>query len=177
MYMPNDVFLPFVLDELKQHPDKTATINLRGRSMRPFLEHERDKALLALPKEAPRKGDAVLAEISPGHYVLHRIVSIDGDRLTLRGDGNLSDEHCTTADVRALAVGFLRKGRQQPDKCSDKRRGSGHRKYLCHHYGIRFFIMHFSGISVPPIEHIYILCCTHYSGIDQNSSRKAEHYY
>ena len=121
MYMPNDVFLPFVLDELKQHPDKTATINLRGRSMRPFLEHERDKALLALPKEAPRKGDAVLAEISPGHYVLHRIVSIDGDRLTLRGDGNLNDEHCTTADVRALAVGFLRKGRQQPDMTSGRK--------------------------------------------------------
>ena len=33
MYLPNDVFLPLVLDELRQNPGKTATINLRGRSI------------------------------------------------------------------------------------------------------------------------------------------------
>lgn len=115
MYFPNDVFLPFVLDELRQAPDKTAIINLRGNSMRPFLKNERDKALLALPKEPCRKGDAVLAEVSPKHFVLHRIVDIDGYNVTLRGDGNLSEEHCKLDDIRAKAVGFLRKGRTTPD--------------------------------------------------------------
>ena len=115
MYFPNDVFIPFVLEELKQVPDKTAVINLRGNSMRPFLKNERDKAVLVLPKGPCQKGDAVLAEVSPKHFVLHRIVDIDGDKITLRGDGNLGDEHCLTSDIRAKAVGFLRKGRTTPD--------------------------------------------------------------
>ena len=115
MYFPNEVFIPFVLEELKQVPDKTAVINLRGNSMRPFLKNERDKAVLALPKGPCLKGDAVLAEVSPKHFVLHRIVDIDGDKITLRGDGNLGDEHCLASDIRAKAVGFLRKGRTTPD--------------------------------------------------------------
>ena len=106
MYLPNDVFLPLVLDELKQHPDKTATINLRGRSMRPFLEDGRDKAILQLVSiDDIRKGDAVLAEIQPGHYVLHRIDTISSDgAVTLMGDGNLYGvERCKVTDIKAQA--------------------------------------------------------------------------
>jgi len=57
--MPNDVFLPFVIEQLKE--GHTATLPLRGRSMRPFLEDGRDKALLQLC-DHPQVGDAVLAE-------------------------------------------------------------------------------------------------------------------
>lgn len=115
MYMPNDAFIPFVLDEMRLTPEKTGTINLRGRSMRPFLEDGRDKALLLLPHEPAKVGDAVLAELSPGHYVLHRIISIKGEDVTLLGDGNLNPEYCHTGDIRAIAAGFLRKGRKKAD--------------------------------------------------------------
>ncbi len=115
LQVANDIFLPAVLQELEGHPGKTATINLRGRSMRPFLEDGRDKAMLMIPTEPSKVGDAVLAEISKGHFVLHRIIRIDGDTVTLRGDGNLSDEHCRLGDIRAKAVGFIRKGRKEAD--------------------------------------------------------------
>ena len=69
------------------------TLRLRGFSMRPFLENDRDKALLVKPSSI-KVGDPVLAEISPKHFVLHRIDRIDGDNITLRGDGNLGVEHC-----------------------------------------------------------------------------------
>lgn len=121
MYLPNDVFLPLVLDELKQQPDKTATINLRGRSMRPFLEDGRDKALLKLANGSEKKGDAVLAEIEPGHYVLHRIVDISGNNVTLLGDGNLNCEHCHREDIRAKAIGFIRKGRTKADMTDSRK--------------------------------------------------------
>ena len=123
MYLPNDVFLPLVLDELKQHPDKTATINLRGRSMRPFLEDGRDKAILQLVSiDDIRKGDAVLAEIQPGHSVLHRIDTISSDgAVTLMGDGNLGYEHCRKEDIRAKAIGFLRKGRDKADMTTGRK--------------------------------------------------------
>lgn len=93
----------------------TVTINLRGFSMRPFLENDRDKALLTKAKEI-HKGDVVLAETAPKHYVLHRIINIDGDHITLRGDGNLLEEHCRREDVKGFAIGFYRKGRKSIDK-------------------------------------------------------------
>lgn len=71
----------------------TVTLRLRGYSMRPFLENDRDKALLVKPSSI-KVGDPVLAEINPLHFVLHRIDSIEGDNVTLRGDGNLGVEHC-----------------------------------------------------------------------------------
>ena len=116
--MPNDVFLPFVIEQLNE--GHTATLPLRGRSMRPFLEDGRDKALLQLC-DHPQVGDAVLVEISKGLFVLHRIIRIEGRQVTLRGDGNLSDEHCMLSDIRAKAVGFYRKGRQTLDRTDGRK--------------------------------------------------------
>lgn len=116
--MPNDVLLPFVIEQLDA--GHTATLPLRGRSMRPFLEDGRDKALLQRC-DHPQVGDAVLAEISKGLFVLHRIIRIEGSRVTLRGDGNLSDEHCLLSDIRAKAVGFYRKDRQTLDRTDGRK--------------------------------------------------------
>ena len=58
--LPNSEFLPFVVERLQE--GHTATLPLRGRSMRPFLEDGRDKALLQVATH-PQIGDAVLAEI------------------------------------------------------------------------------------------------------------------
>lgn len=116
--LPNSEFLPFVIERLQE--GHTATLPLRGRSMRPFLEDGRDKALLQVATH-PQIGDAVLAEISEGHFVLHRIVAINGQQVTLRGDGNLSDEHCTLSDIRAKAIGFYRKGRQKADSTDGRK--------------------------------------------------------
>ncbi len=112
LQMANDQLLPEVIKIL--HEGHTVTLPLRGYSMRPFLEDGRDKALLKFVGQL-FDGDVVLAEISPGHYVLHRIVGMDGDKVTLRGDGNLNTEHCTTGDIKATAIGFYRKGRTKLD--------------------------------------------------------------
>lgn len=110
--LSNAVLIPKVVEMLDVKP--TVTIPLKGFSMRPFLEDGRDKALLAKPDDI-KEGDAVLAEVAPGRYVLHRLVGIDGERMTLLGDGNLHPEHCLAGDIRAKAVGFYRKGRRKPD--------------------------------------------------------------
>lgn len=115
---PNAVLLPIVIEELEK--GKTVTLNLRGYSMRPFLENDRDKALLTKAVN-PQVGDPVLAEISPKHYVLHRIIAIDGDKVTLRGDGNLGEEHCLLSDVKAEVIGFYRKGRTTLDRIDGRK--------------------------------------------------------
>ena len=56
--------------------------------MLPFIVGDRDS--VRLRKEPVAVGDAVLAEIAPGRYVLHRIISLVKDRVVLMGDGNLS---------------------------------------------------------------------------------------
>lgn len=110
--LANAKFLPHVVALLNE--GHTVTLPLRGFSMRPFLEDGRDKALLKKAKTVS-VGDAILAELYPGHYVLHRIISIEGNDITLRGDGNLSEEQCHLNDVRAIAIGFFRKGRSEAD--------------------------------------------------------------
>lgn len=105
--IPNDTLIP----KIAQFVDEghTVTLLLKGFSMRPFLEDRRDKALLAKTKQF-KVGDVVLAKTLDGHYVLHRIVSIDGDLVTLLGDGNLTIEQCHANDIYATAIGFYRKG-------------------------------------------------------------------
>ena len=109
----NSEFLPEVVKMLNER--HTVTLRLRGFSMRPFLEDGRDKALLTKPVTI-KKGDAVLAEVTPGHYVLHRIISIKGENVVLRGDGNIGVERCSLADIKGFAIGFYRKGRTKLDR-------------------------------------------------------------
>ena len=91
--LPNEVLLAEVSQLIRE--GYSVTLTVRGFSMRPFLEDRRDKAVLA-PYDTLRLGDVILAEITPGHYVLHRIVGLDGDTITLMGDGNLvGRETCT----------------------------------------------------------------------------------
>ncbi len=50
-------------------------------------------------------GDVVLAWVEGNRYVVHRIIRIDGNRVTLMGDGNLvGTEHCSLSDVKAKAT-------------------------------------------------------------------------
>ena len=117
--LPNEVFLPQVVALINE--GHTITLPLRGRSMRAFLEDNRDKALLKAV-DRPQVGDAVLAELWKGHFVLHRIIGIEGEKVTLRGDGNLnSDPECTLADIRAKAIGFYRKGSDRLDSTNGRK--------------------------------------------------------
>lgn len=109
----NVQLLPEVVKMLNE--GHTVTLPLKGYSMRPFLENGRDKALL-IKVQHLKKGDPVLAEVRPGHYVLHRIVAIHSNRVVLCGDGNLANEYCRQEDVRASVIGFYRKGRTTLDR-------------------------------------------------------------
>lgn len=108
----NAVLFPHIISLLEE--GHTVSLKLRGFSMRPFLEDKRDTAVMKKAAEVVC-GEPVLAEIAPGRYVLHRIVGIDGDNVTLLGDGNLTTEHCRKSDVKAQIIGFYRKGRKELD--------------------------------------------------------------
>ena len=80
----------------------------RGTHCHHLRQHERDRVILAPPTEL-NIGDAVLAEIAPGHYVLHRIIQLEGDQVTLMGDGNVQGtESCRRQDVAGIVTHYLR---------------------------------------------------------------------
>lgn len=84
--------------------DERVTLPVNGHSMLPFIVGWRDCVILKKPAH-PRVGDVVVAWVEGRRYVLHRIIRIEGDRITLMGDGNLKEtEHCRLEDVKALAT-------------------------------------------------------------------------
>lgn len=82
----------------------SVTLPVNGWSMLPFIIGGRESVILGRPDGA-RVGDVVLAWVDGSRYVVHRIIRIDGDRVTLMGDGNLAGtEHCTVSDIKARAT-------------------------------------------------------------------------
>ena len=113
LIIPNSILIPQIKQLIKE--GRTTTFIVRGFSMRPFLEDKRDKVILA-PHQQLKKGDVVLAEIQPQMYVLHRIIHMEADQVTLQGDGNIiGTEICRLHNVIGVAIGFYRKSRPRPD--------------------------------------------------------------
>ena len=105
MIVPNAILLAEVSALVQE--GKEVELLTKGCSMLPFIVGDRDS--VRLRKEPVAVGDAVLAEIAPGRYVLHRIISLVKDRDVLMGDGNLSGvETCGLSDVKAKAVAVIR---------------------------------------------------------------------
>ncbi|MBO7470372.1 MAG: S24/S26 family peptidase [Bacteroidaceae bacterium] len=110
--LPNDAWLGEVSQMLRE--GKPYAIYVKGFSMRPFIEHTRDRVFLE-KRDTYNIGDAVLAQIAPGHYVLHRIIEKQGDNLTLQGDGNLKGvELCKEGDVSGVVTQYIRPNRIIP---------------------------------------------------------------
>ena len=77
------------------------TLPVNGNSMLPFIIGGRESVILQQPSQS-EVGDVVLAWVKGGYYVVHRIIAIDGDAVTLMGDGNLAiTEQCTVSDIKA----------------------------------------------------------------------------
>ena len=79
----------------------SVTLPVNGNSMLPFIIGGRESVIL---KRAGliEEGDVLLAWVDGCRYVVHRILSIDGDHVVLMGDGNIRGvEHCLRRDVKA----------------------------------------------------------------------------
>jgi len=83
----------------------SVTLPVNGRSMLPFIIGGRESVILQKPSATPLVGDVVLAWVEGSRYVVHRIIRIDGQQVTLMGDGNLvGTEQCTLADIKAFTT-------------------------------------------------------------------------
>ena len=79
----------------------TVTFPVTGQSMLPFIIGGKESVILHRPGLID-VGDVVLAWVDGNRYVVHRIIKLDYDRVTLMGDGNVrGTEHCLLKDVKA----------------------------------------------------------------------------
>ncbi len=82
----------------------SVTLPVNGQSMLPFIIGGKESVILQKPI-LPKVGNVVLAWVDGSRYVVHRIIRIDGDDVTLMGDGNVAGtEHCTRSDIKAVAT-------------------------------------------------------------------------
>lgn len=90
---------------------KRVKLRAKGNSMRPFIRGREDTILL-VPSGNLRKGDVVLARIDGKRYVVHRIIGMRGERITLMGDGNLYEtEECSRSDISGTIESVIRDGK------------------------------------------------------------------
>lgn len=83
------------------------TFPVKGYSMLPFIIGSKESVDLVKPDHL-QVGHVVLAWVEGCRYVVHRIIRIDGDQVTLMGDGNIAGvEHCRLDEVVALAVNVV----------------------------------------------------------------------
>lgn len=104
MTIDNETY--FALVEERIHAGERVTIMLVGTSMQPTL-CQGDLLTLA-PSSSFEKGDVALFRYH-GRHILHRVVDIDGDRYTMRGDNCLSCEIVDRKDIVAKLVDVKKK--------------------------------------------------------------------
>lgn len=108
----NNLFFSEVIEFLSQ--GKEVRIRVRGQSMLPFLDENRDEVIICgVDKEAIKIGTIVLAHIQFRQYIMHRVVAVEGENLVLMGDGNIGKtEKCVISEVIAIAKRRSRKDKE-----------------------------------------------------------------
>ena len=109
IYIPNQLFFAEVQAQIRQ--GKKVKIRVRGNSMLPFIRNN-DEALLIPPTpEHIKKGTPVVAQTDELGIVLHRIYNIEGNRITLLGDGNVNQFEHTSPDRIIATVSHYYRGK------------------------------------------------------------------
>ena len=97
---------------------KTVTLTVKGNSMNPFMVHLRDQLTLGpWKKEDLRVGTVALVCDIYGNYLIHRIIKVDKDTVTLLGDGNIiQTETAAKNNIIGIMHAIHRKGRTYTPK-------------------------------------------------------------
>ena len=94
--LPNEVLLEEVDRLLSEGRD--VVLSPKGKSMLPFIREGKDVVMLRKMAQVVQ-GDIVLARYRED-YVMHRVIAVEGNAVTLMGDGNLTGtEQVDISDV------------------------------------------------------------------------------
>ena len=101
MQLPNEILIPEIGRLLAEGYEVRFTPS--GVSMRPFIEGGKDTVVLKRKSEV-RVGDICLCRVGE-RFVLHRVITVENERITMQGDGNLvGTESCSAEDVLGTVI-------------------------------------------------------------------------
>lgn len=109
IYIPNQLFFAEVQAQIRQ--GKKVKIRVRGNSMLPFIRNNDEAILIPPTPEHIKKGTPVVAQTDELGIVLHRIYHIEGNRITLLGDGNVNQFEHTSPDRIIATVSHYYRGK------------------------------------------------------------------
>jgi len=103
--LSNDILLGSVSEMLEE--GREVVMTPKGSSMHPFIRGDVDSVTLK-KKDKAGPGDIVLAKIGD-RYIMHRIMSVEGEIVTLMGDGNVRGiERCRVGDICGTVISIIR---------------------------------------------------------------------
>ena len=87
-------------------------LEISGRSMLPFMGYDGDKIIVRrISHDENINGRIVLCRVTERKYVAHRVIRIEGDMITMRGDGRLTyDKPIPRTCVVGIVESVVRKG-------------------------------------------------------------------
>ena len=81
-----------------------------------FLSYAGRDSVSLVRKDTLETKDIVLAHVDGSRYVLHRVIGIDGDNVTLMGDGNRAGhENCRRSDVCGTVKEIIKENGRKVD--------------------------------------------------------------
>lgn len=90
----------------------TFSFNPHGISMLPIINEKSDSVLLTKVPDTLKKYQVILYKRSDGAFVLHRIVKIEGDSCTMRGDHQyVSEPGIRREQMIGMAYAIIRDGK------------------------------------------------------------------
>ena len=90
---------------------RSIRFSVTGNSMFPLFANRRDSVTVS-PADQVRKYDIVLHMRADGTYIMHRVIGIKGNMLTIAGDNeNQKEKNVPKEAVIAKVTSFTRKGR------------------------------------------------------------------
>ena len=107
--VPNEILIPQIGALLAE--GREVELRPKGNSMLPFIRQDRDNVILR-KLDTVSGGDIVLADVG-GRFVLHRVIRVEDDTLTLMGEGNVrGTEMCAKGNVLGTVVAVVKDGKK-----------------------------------------------------------------
>lgn len=110
MALSKESLVPLIKETLSN--DSPFVLTVTGYSMQPTLKSTGDKVELVSTEKRPvKKGEIVFFERENGDCVLHRVIKIQGDTLTINGDAQAWTETVDVSRVIGVVSRFNRNGK------------------------------------------------------------------
>ncbi len=98
--LPNEIVIAEAQKLIEEGQD--VLLRVKGNSMLPFIRGGEDFAVLRKVSQSLKRWDIVLAQDLNGRLIIHRIIDITPECVTLMGDGNLGYvEYCAPDGIIA----------------------------------------------------------------------------